>query len=143
MSVSTNDLMSMLSRVRKPDAAAAPPSGPAAPTPVAVEAEHSAPGAGGDDLGEPTDIGTILAEIHRDEELMTRILGILYRAKKRAPNGGAVAIMPMERELGIARESATFVLNYMKTKRLIESDDKSRNLITVEGVDFLRERLSK
>jgi hypothetical protein len=142
MSVSTNDLLSMLNRVRKPDAPAAPSAAPA-PAAAVAEAEHSAPGAGGDDLGEPTDIGTILAEIHRDEELMTRILGILYRAKKRSPNGGAVAIMPMERELGIARESATFVLNYMKTKHLIEADDKSRNLITVEGIDFLRERLSK
>ncbi len=47
----------------------------------------------------------------------------------------------MERELGIPRESATFVLNYMKTKQIIVADDKSRNLITVEGIDFLRAQL--
>jgi hypothetical protein len=131
----------MLNRVRKPDAskhetpAADPPPAPAEPAhPPAVEEAAAS---------EATDIGSILEEIVRDEELMTRILGVLYRAKKKNPHGGAVAIMPMEKELGIARESASFVLNYMKTKHLIEADDKSRNLITVEGIDFLRARLTK
>jgi hypothetical protein len=139
MSVSSNDLKSMLSKVRKADAPAAPVKSPEPEPPsVAVSFVEEAP-----PETQATDIGSILEEIVRDEELMTRILGILYRAKKKSPNGGAVAIMPMEKELGIARESATFVLNYMKTKHLIEADDKSRNLITVEGIDFLRTRLSK
>lgn len=150
MSVTTSDLKSMMNRVRRPDAVAAPgalaiPSAPIPPQapppppgeePVEIEATASPA------EDEPTDIGTVLAEIMRDEELITRILGILYRAKKKDPHGGAVAIMPMERELGIPRESATFVLNYMKTKHIIEADDKSRNSITVEGIDFLRARLS-
>jgi hypothetical protein len=138
MSVTTHDLKSMLNRVRKPDApkqeapTAAPPPAPETPAPPVVEEAAT----------ESTDIGSILDEIVRDEELMTRILGVLYRAKKN-PHGGAVAIMPMEKELAIARESASFVLSYMKTKHLIEADDKSRNLITVEGIDFLRARLTK
>jgi hypothetical protein len=90
-----------------------------------------------------TDVHSILVEIDNDTELMTRILGVLYRAKKKSPNGGAVAIIPMERDLGIPRESSTFVLNYMKSKHYIEADDKSRNLITVEGIDFLRAQLGK
>jgi len=139
MSVTTHDLKSMLNRVRKPDApkqeaaTAAPPPAPETPAPPVVE----------EAAAESTDIGSILDEIARDEELMTRILGVLYGAKKKNPHGGAVAIMPMEKELGIARESASFVLSYMKTKHLIEADDKSRNLITVEGIDFLRARLTK
>ena len=175
MSVTTSDLKSMMSRVRKPDAVAAPaalakppappshlapppphegpPKPPPTAAPVPADAAPLQPAAVPveavtaseevtEEAEESTDIGSILGEIMRDEELMTRILGILYRAKKKDPNGGAVAIMPMEKELGIARESATFVLNYMKTKHIIEADDKSRNIITVEGIDFLRARLS-
>jgi len=151
MSVTAHDLKSMLSKVRKADAApavkpepapvpvavASPPLAPTPPPVAAAPAEEVQP------AGQSTDVGAILDEIMRDLELMTRILGILYRAKKKSPNGGAVAIMPMEKELGIERESATFVLNYMKTKHLIEADDQSRNMITVEGIDFLRARLSK
>lgn len=140
MSVTTHDLKSMLNRVRKPDApkpeAPAVAAPPPAPEPARAAVEEP-------EASEATDIGSILEEIVRDEELMTRILGVLYRAKKKNPHGGSVAIMPMEKELGIARESASFVLNYMKTKHLIEADDKSRNLITVEGIDFLRARLTK
>jgi hypothetical protein len=165
MSVTSNDLKSMLSRVRRADAVP-PPSirpkqilPPDQPPPASVPQEApqqvtaaAAPAGASDPASQTpeevlvsgsTDVGSILSEIMEDEDLMTRILGILYRAKKQSPNAGAVAIMPMERELGIARESATFVLNYMKTKHFIEADDKSRNLITVEGIDFLRTRLSK
>lgn len=142
MSVSSHDLKSMLSKVRKADApapaaAVPPPPAPEAPAIILAVEEPAA------EEVQSTDIGSIIDEILRDEELMTRILGVLYRAKKKSPNGGAVAIMPMEKELGIPRESATFVLNYMKTKHFIEADDKSRNLITVDGIDFLRTRLSK
>ena len=156
MSVSSNDLKSMLSRVRGAEGLAQPPKPkqPPAPLPPPEEATGSGGAAASAAAtavaeesaetleSESTDIGTILSEIMEDEELMTRILGILYRAKKKTPHGGAVAIIPMERELGIERESATFVLNYMKTKRYIETDDKSRNIITVVGIDFLRARVT-
>jgi hypothetical protein len=139
----------MLSRVRKADAPAPlakeKQPDPPAPTPEPAAAAlppATAPEEAPEEV-QSNDIGSILDEIVRDEELITRILGVLYRAKKKSPNGGAVAIMPMEKELGIPRESATFVLNYMKTKHFIEADDKSRNMITVDGIDFLRTRLSK
>lgn len=157
MSVTSHDLKSMLSRVRKPDAEApsfqpkspAPPPPPVAAAPVpavapvvptvvaAVPAPTETAEAG------PGEGGSVFDEIARDEQLLLGILGILYRAKKKNPQSGAVAIMPMERELGIARESATFILNYMKTKHYIEADDQSRNVITVEGIDLLRTRLTK
>ena len=157
MSVTAHDLKSMLNRVRKPDAEApsfqpkspapkpvasapAPTVAPVAPAPIAVAvppvaAETAEAEAGG--------VCSVFEEIAQDEELLMGILGILYRAKKKNPNAGAVAIMPMEKELGIARESATFILNYMKTKHYIEADDQSRNVITVEGIDLLRTRLTK
>ena len=145
----------MLSRVRKPDAqpSSASPKSPAAAAPVPVSpappavspAVTTALPAAATETGEaePGVVGSVFEEIAQDEELLMGILGILYRAKKRNPNAGAVAIMPMEKELGIARESATFILNYMKTKHYIEADDQSRNVITVEGIDLLRERLTK
>ncbi len=157
MSVTSHDLKSMLNRVRKPDTEApsfqpkspAPPPPPVAATPVpavapvvptvvtAVPAPTETAEAG------PGEVGSVFDEIAQDEQLLLGILGILYRAKKKNPLSGAVAIMPMERELGIARESATFILNYMKTKHYIEADDQSRNVITVEGIDLLRTRLTK
>ena len=165
MSVTSNDLKSMLSRVRKADSVPmgtkpkpqAPPSAPPAarvatapaPSPAAATPPPAAPPE--ESKAQPAeefleigviDQGAILGEIMKDEELMINILGILYRAKKKSPNGGAVAIMPMEQELGIERESAAFVLNYLRTKHYIEADDKSRNLITIEGLDFLRSRLT-
>ena len=147
MSVTAHDLKSMMNKVRRVDPPSPPLNQPPSAPPPAPRTEEPAPQAAAVDdtpvAAESTDIGSILEEIVRDEELMTRILGVLYRAKKKSPNGGAIAIIPMEKELGIARESATFVLNYLKTKRLIETDDKSRNIITVEGVDFLRAELSK
>lgn len=147
MSVTAHDLKSMLSRVRKPEAEApsfqpkspGPPPSPVASAPVPAVAPATTETA---EAG-PSEGGSVFEEIVRDEELLMGILGILYRAKKKSPNGGAVAIMPMEKELGIVRESATFILNYMKTKHYIEADDQSRNAITVEGIDFLRTRLTK
>lgn len=161
MSVSTSDLKSMLSKVRKADhSPSAPPQSspsPQAPAPaaaaVAVEAPPPPPGveaapapAAAPPPPEPEenyDVESILREINADEELLLRILGMLYRAKKKSPNGGAVGIIPMEKQLGLARESATFVINYMKAKRLIEANDKSANMITVDGIEYLRGKLAK
>lgn len=137
MSVSTSDLKSMMNRVRR-DPPAPPPEPAAAPSPPPVAA--SAAPAPLEEEG--TDVNSILMEIQRDEELLLRILGLLYRAKKKNPNGGAVAIPAMEKDLGLARESATFVLNYMKAKKLLEADDKSRNMITVDGIEYLQNKLN-
>ena len=157
MSVTSHDLKSMLNRVRKPDAevpsfqpkSPAPPPPPVATAPVPAVAPvvptvvAAAPAPTETAEAVAGEVGSVFDEIAQDEQLLLGILGILYRAKKKNPLSGAVAIMPMERELGIARESATFILNYMKTKHYIEADDQSRNVITVEGIDLLRTRLTK
>lgn len=89
------------------------------------------------------DTAAIINEIISDDEMILRILGLLYRAKKQHPNGGAVGIIEMEKQLGIEREGTTFVVNFMKAKRLIETDDKSRNMITVERIEYVRNKLTK
>lgn len=165
MSVTTTDLKSMLSKVRKHEGApAAPASGPPAaavmvatpalgaavnpppaapaPTPEPTAAAAAAAAAAIEEQ-ERYDVDSILLEINADEELLLRILGMLYRSKKRNPNGGAISIIDMEKQLGLVRESGTFVINYMKARKLIETNDKSANMITVEGIEYLRNKLTK
>lgn len=156
MSVSATDLKSMLSKVRKADTPAtpAPAAAPAAVAvaaaarPVPAETESAADSAGRQRVPGAApegvlDTASIINEIISDDEMILRILGMLYRAKKMHPNGGAVGIIEMEKSLGIEREGATFVINFMKAKRLIETDDKSRNMITVEGIEYVRNKLTK
>lgn len=140
MSVSSTDLKSMLSKVRKADNGAPPPPPPPTPVapPPAPAATAAATAVAPPDPEESYDLDSILREIATDEELLLRILGLLYRAKKRNPNGGAVSIIEMEKKLSLVRESATFVINYMKARKLIETNDKSANMITVEGIEYLR-----
>lgn len=147
MSVTATDLKSMLNKVRKADLP--PPA--TEPDPVPAKASPaSEPQADRPGTSSPSDeddgsyaVEAILEEINRDEELLLRILGLLYRAKKRSPNSGAVSIIPMEKKLGLERESATFVINYMKARKLIETNDKSANMITVDGIEYLRAKLTK
>lgn len=151
----------MLSKVRKSDLSFPPPPVPPSPktTPAAAVAaapaqapspaetlppvEAAAAAAAPPAEEERYDILSILKEIEADEELLMRILGMLYRAKKKNPNAGAISIIDMEKQLGLARESGTFVINYMKARKLIETNDKSANMITVEGIEYLRNKLDK
>lgn len=87
---------------------------------------------------EEEELSNLRAELLADEVLIQRILGLLYRCKKKNPNGGFISILDMERQLGVEREGATFVMSYMKTTKVIEMDDKSRMAITVPGIDYLR-----
>ena len=76
-----------------------------------------------------------------DETLIMRILGMLYLTKKRSAIAVAVSIFDVEKQMGLPREGATFVCEYMKKKSLVLADDKSRFTITVEGIDYLRQAL--
>lgn len=139
MSLETVDLLSVLRRARKSPAvppvesgaveqpAATPPADVAATLPpVFVKAKES------------TELADIHAELYSDEMLMRRILGLLYRSKKRNPNSGYVSILDMEKILNVEREGATFIMSYMKTQKVMEMDDKSRMAITVTGINYLR-----
>lgn len=139
MALESADIANLLRKVRSASVAAAevptidpaelePAPKPIAPRTVAVQPEES-------------DLADLHAELRADEVLIERILGLLYRAKKRNPNGGAVSILDMEKQLGIEREGAAFVMAYMKSTKVVEMDDKSRLSITVPGIDYLRRSL--
>ena len=158
MSLETGDLISLLKRARQSaaaaTAAAAPtpfpvPSAPE-PTPkppAAVVVEEPPPAPIAQPVHPPTaaelaveaeELASLHIDLYADEIFLQRILGLLYRCKRRNPNGGFISILDMERTLNVEREGATFVMSYMKTHRLIEMDDKSRMAITVPGIDYLR-----
>ena len=86
-------------------------------------------------------LAALQEELSCDETLLLRILGMLYLTKKRSIINVAVSIFDVEKQMGLPREGATFVCEYMKKKSLILADDKSRFTITVEGIDYLRQAL--
>ena len=134
MALESVDLLSLLKRARKPVAVA----GPAEETvePVATPPSPAHPMAKLEEQEE--ELADLRAELFGDEVLIQRILGLLYRCKKKNPNSGFLSILDMERTLKIEREAASFVMSYMKTQKIIEMDDKSRMAITVPGILYLR-----
>jgi hypothetical protein len=87
------------------------------------------------------DLSALQEELSCDETLILRMLGMLYLTKKRSVINVAVSIFEVEKQMGLPREGATFVCEYMKKKNLVVADDKSRFTITVEGIDYLRQAL--
>ena len=134
MALESADLLSLLKRVRRPVAVAGPPeeivetvaTPPSTARPIAKLEEQE------------EELADLRAELFGDEVLIQRILGLLYRCKKKNPNSGFLSILDMERTLKIEREAASFVMSYMKTQKVIEMDDKSRMAITVPGILYLR-----
>lgn len=124
----------------------ASPTAPAAGTPAprkAVEAAEATIPVPSSDMQMPEttgdDLESLRAVLREDEELIERLLGMLYRVRKLNPHViAAVSIIEIEKRLGLPREGGTFIFGYLKTKRFIEADDKSRLAITVEGIDYLR-----
>lgn len=133
MATTSADLTAILSRMRKP----VEPEPESEPEPtVEVSAEPAAaPQQSAADLAE------IASELLADETLILRMLGMLYLTKKRNIIGNSVSIIDVEKRMGLPREGATFVCEYMKYKRLVVADDKSRFTITVEGIDYLRQSM--
>lgn len=153
MAIESVDLMKLLNRARKvtPEPVAQPATETSDPVANAMaalaeaQAEVRLPAAEPPVASSPQesttsdrDLANLRAELESDETLLRRILGMLYRSKKENPNGGAISILVMEKVLGLEREGAAFVMMYMKSKKVIEMDDKSRLSITVSGIDYLR-----
>jgi hypothetical protein len=132
MALESVDLLSLLKRVRKPMAEAEAES----VVSTALHAPEPRPIAKIDEQEE--ELADLRAELFGDEVLIQRILGLLYRCKKKNPNSGYLSILDMERILKVEREGASFVMSYMKTQKIIEMDDKSRMAITVPGIIYLR-----
>ena len=132
MALESVDLLSLLKRARKPMAE----PGAESAIPTALHAPEPRPIAKIEEQEE--ELADLRAELFGDEVLIQRILGLLYRCKKKNPNSGYLSILDMERILKIEREGASFVMSYMKTQKVIEMDDKSRMAITVPGIIYLR-----
>ncbi len=129
MSTTSSDLSAILNRMRKSVSPEVAPELEPCDEP-SPEAQQSA-----------SDLAEIQSELVADETLLLRILGMLYLTKKRNIVGFAVSVIDVEKRMGLPREGATFVCEYMKHKRLVLADDKSRFTITVEGIDYLRRGL--
>ena len=158
MALESVDLLSLLKRARSTsharaaaesaaaEAAAATASLAATATAVAEAQEAATPSPEAAKPVTPAVVGVqeeaelaeLRAELLADEVLIQRMLGLLYRCKKKNPHGGFISILDMEKQLGVEREGASFVMSYMKTTKVIEMDDKSRMAITVPGIDYLR-----
>ena len=142
MALESVDLLALLKRARKPAGEYDAPheDGERGESVVAVAAEAVAanPAAPAAEPDASVRIDELRDELSGDEVLLQRILGLLYRCKKKNPNGGYMSILDMERTLGLEREGASFVMSYMKTQKVIEMDDKSRMAITVPGINYLR-----
>ncbi|MBZ2178966.1 MAG: hypothetical protein ACK58M_11590 [Acidobacteriota bacterium] len=106
--------------------------------PTLPETSSAAQPAGADAA---SDLAQVRVEMLADETLILRILATLYLSKKRNLIGYAISIIDLEKKLDLPREGATFVCDYMKYRRLVLADDKSRFTITVEGIDYLRRGL--
>jgi len=87
------------------------------------------------------ELDLVRSELQADEQLILRILAKLYLSKKRNRMGYAISIIDLEKNLGLPREGAAFVCDYLKYRRLVLSDDKSRFTITVEGIEYMRRSL--
>jgi hypothetical protein len=145
MALESVDLLSLLKRARKSSAEPVHATGG-----VVVKSEHRvephlesrqpaiAPPPVAKIREEEEELADLRAELFADEVLLQRILGLLYRCKKKNPGGGFLSILDMEKILCIEREGAAFVMAYMKTQKVIEMDDKSRMAITVPGIVYLR-----
>jgi hypothetical protein len=133
MATTSADLTAILSRMRKPVEPETEPE----PEPAVEVAPEPAPAP----QQSAADLAEIATELMADETLILRMLGMLYLTKKRNIIGNSVSIIDVEKRMGLPREGATFVCEYMKYKRLVVADDKSRFTITVEGIDYLRQSM--
>jgi hypothetical protein len=141
MAMESVDLLSMLNRLRRPveevETAEKPEIAKQTPEPE-VKPVIVAPAPIPESAAS---LSSLERELRDDDLMLQRILGLLYRAKKKNPNGGAVSILDIERALGLEREEGAFIMYYMKSLRLVQPDDKSRLLITVSGINYLRQVL--
>jgi hypothetical protein len=122
--------------------APSPSPAPAAPSaeekPVEAKREEDKEAAPPD-----VDLQRLEEDLEFDAELSTRLLGLLYYRRKENPDVGAMSILKCEQALGVDRGGLAFVLYLLKSRRLAESDDKSRLRITIDGIEALRRMMQE
>jgi len=78
-----------------------------------------------------------------DGEINRRMgmLCLLYTQRRVNQMNPALSVLEIEQMMSIPREHLLFTIWYLKSKRLIQQDDRSSLLITAEGVDFMEANL--
>lgn len=69
------------------------------------------------------------------------VLCLLYTKRRTSPEKPALSVLEIENTMFVPREHLTFTVWYLKSKRFIQSDDRSSLVITAEGIDYLEASL--
>lgn len=69
------------------------------------------------------------------------VLCLLYTKRRTSPAQPALSVLEIENTMFVPREHLTFTVWYLKSKRYIQSDDRSSLVITAEGIDYLEASL--
>src|SRR5258705_12363142 len=83
------------------------------------------------------------AQIENDFEMeqITRlaVLEILYTKRRTEQNQAGIYLMDLEKLIGRPREHLEFTIWFLVQKNLVQYDDSSRLLLTVEGAEYLEQ----
>lgn len=71
------------------------------------------------------------------------VLCLLYSKRRQSPGAPSMSILDLENAMFLPREHLVFTVWYLKSKKFIQSDDRSSLLITADGIDFLEESLPR
>jgi len=81
------------------------------------------------------------AQVENDFEMeqaaRLAVLEILYTKRRMEQQQASIYLMDLEKLIGRPREHLDFTIWYLVQKRLIQYDENSRLLLTVEGAEFL------
>ncbi|MBK9166329.1 MAG: DnaJ domain-containing protein [Bryobacterales bacterium] len=69
------------------------------------------------------------------------VLCLLYSQRKNNPPQPALSVLELENMMFVPREHLVFTIWYLKSKRFIQSDDRSSLMITADGIDYLEANL--
>ena len=83
------------------------------------------------------------AQIENDFEMeqaaRLSVLEILYTKRRMEQNQASIYLMDLEKLIGRPREHLEFTIWFLLQKKLIQYDDGSRLLLTVEGAEYLEQ----
>jgi curved DNA-binding protein CbpA len=83
------------------------------------------------------------AQIENDFEMeqiaRLSVLEVLYTKRRLEQHEAAIYLMELEKLIGRPREHLEFTIWYLVQKKLIQYDDNSRLILTVEGAEYLEQ----
>ena len=79
--------------------------------------------------------------LEAEANIRVGILCLLYAKRRANPDYAALSVLDLEQLMAFPREHLQFGIWYLKSKRLVQQDDRSSFHITFEGVDFLENQI--